>query len=136
MSLGHERGHLWRALLEAVAFGFRHHVEVMRDLGYGPRRFLASDGGSRSAIWMQIVADVLQGPIQPLEAAYGSSVGAAWIAAIGAHQDMDWTDVSRLSHIGAPVFPNRSNKEIYGHAYNKFHELYHALRPFFVASAV
>src|SRR6202042_2360610 len=57
LSLGHTPAHLWRALLEAVAFGFRHHVETLAEIGYGTRRFLASDGGSNSRIWMQIVAD-------------------------------------------------------------------------------
>jgi xylulokinase len=107
----------------------------MRELGYGPRHFLASDGGSRSRIWMQIVADVLQEPIQPLEAAYGSSVGAAWIAAIGADLGINWKDVSGLSRTGHPVFPTRSNREIYGRAYDRFQALYHALKPFFVSAA-
>ena len=60
LSLGHGPGHLWRALLEAVAYGFRHHVEVFGELGYAPQRFFASDGGSQSRVWMQIMADVLQ----------------------------------------------------------------------------
>ncbi len=41
LHLGHERGHLHRAALEAVAYGFRHHVEVFAErgvaLGAGPR---------------------------------------------------------------------------------------------------
>ena len=64
LSLSHTPAHLWRALLEAIAFGFRHHVEVLDEIGYAPRRFLASDGGSRSRVWMQIVADVLQAPVR------------------------------------------------------------------------
>ncbi len=37
MTLSTTRGHLFRAVLESVAFGFRHHVEVFRELGQAPR---------------------------------------------------------------------------------------------------
>ena len=30
------RGHLFRAVLEGIAFGFRHHLEVFAELGQGP----------------------------------------------------------------------------------------------------
>src|SRR4029077_5480254 len=82
LSLGHGAGHLWRALLEAVAYGFRHHVEVLGEIGYGVRRFLASAGGTRSRIWMQIVADVLQAPVTLIDNPHGSAIGAAFVAAV------------------------------------------------------
>ncbi|MBL8584506.1 MAG: FGGY-family carbohydrate kinase [Rhizobiaceae bacterium] len=131
LSLGHGRGHLWRALLEAVAFGFRHHIEVMRELGYAPRRFLTSDGGSRSRIWMQIVADVLQQPVQPLEAAHGSSVGAAFVAAIGADAGVDWNDVTRMLRLAEPLKPTAGNARAYDRTFADFLELYTTLKPHF-----
>ena len=33
LTLSHSRGHMWRAMLEAVSFGFRHHLDVLRDIG-------------------------------------------------------------------------------------------------------
>ncbi len=47
------------------------------------RQLYASDGGSRSAVWMQIVADVCGGRVRTLADSLGSSVGAAWVAAVG-----------------------------------------------------
>ena len=105
LSLGHGPGHLWRALLEAVAYGFRHHVEVFDELGYAPKRFFASDGGSQSRVWMQIMADVLQQPVRLLANPYGSCVGAAWVAAIGSGQNVGWNDVQRLSGLDATIEP-------------------------------
>jgi xylulokinase len=131
LSLGHGPGHLWRSLLEAVAFGFRHHIDVFDQLGYAPRRFFASDGGSRSRVWMQIMADVLQAPVHLLGNTHGSSVGAAWVAAIGSGYDARWSDVSRLSQVGDVVNPNRSNAEIYNRGYREFRMLYDALKPVF-----
>ena len=60
------RGHLFRAVLEATAYGFRHHLEVFAELGRRPARVRVTNGGARSRLWKQVVADVLG---QPLEAA-------------------------------------------------------------------
>ena len=51
-----------KKMSEAYAYAIRHHVEVLADMGHRPRRFLVSDGGSASDVWMQIVADVLDAP--------------------------------------------------------------------------
>lgn len=131
LTLSHGRAHLWRALLEAVAFGFRHHVEVLHDIGYRPQRFLASDGGSRSRIWMQIVADVLQVPIQTLETAHGSSVGAAFAAAAGADIGIGWRDGSRLAQPGERLVPNPGNAAAYDRSFADYRDVYGLMKPFF-----
>ena len=131
LSLGHGPGHLWRALLEAVAYGFRHHVDVLGELGYGPRQFFASDGGSQSHVWMQIMADVLQKPVRLLANAHGSCVGAAWVAAIGSGQHVGWDDVQRLSGLGDTIAPDPSRAAIYDRGYSEFRDLYETLKPLF-----
>lgn len=131
LSLGHGRGHLWRALLEAVAYGFRHHIEVFDELGYAPARFLASDGGSQSKVWMQILADVLQQPVQLLANPYGSCVGAAWVAAIGSGQDVGWSDIQGLSGRGACISPDPLHAAVYDRGYREFRDLYETLKPLF-----
>lgn len=129
LSLSHGPAHLWRALLEAVAYGFRHHVDVLREIGFAPKRFLASDGGARSRIWMQIVADVLQAPIRLVENAHGSAVGAALVAAVGSDSEIDWGDVARLAKLGETVNPQFINAAAYETGYAKYRALYGALKP-------
>ena len=133
LSLGHGPGHLWRALLEAVAYGFRHHVEVFVELGYAPKRFFASDGGSQSKVWMQIMADVLQQPVRLLASPHGSCVGAAWVAAVGSGQNVGWNDVQQLSGLGATIEPNPTNGATYDRGYAEFRQLYETLKPMFQA---
>ena len=90
LTLGHGRGHLFRAVLEAVAYGFRHHVDVLVEGGHPIRSVRIMDGGARSALWRQIVADVLGRPIEYAPGAdLGSAFGVAWVAgvALGA---WDW----------------------------------------------
>jgi xylulokinase len=131
LSLGHTRAHLWRALLEAVAFGFRHHVEVLAEIGYGPKRFLASDGGSRSRVWMQIVADVLQAPVRLIDNAHGSAIGAAFVAALASGGNVAWADAGRVARLGETILPEPANRSVYDSAYRDYRALYVALRPFF-----
>lgn len=131
LSLNHEVPHLWRALLEGVAYAFRHHLEVMAGLGYPATRFLASDGGSRSRVWMQIVGDVLQRPVQLLVNHHGSCLGAAWVAAIGAGQPVAWSDIVTVVSHGERIEPNPANAASYDASYAAFRDLYQSLKPHF-----
>jgi xylulokinase len=131
LSLSHGPAHLWRALLEAVAYGFRHHVDVLTEIGYGPQRFLASDGGTRSRVWMQIVADVLQAPVRLVENVHGSAVGAALVAAIGSGGSLSWGDARRLARLGDTIAPNTANSAVYDRGYSGYLALYAALQPIF-----
>jgi xylulokinase len=131
LSFNHGPGHLWRALLEAVAYAQKHHVEVLAELGYAPRRFFASDGGSRSREWMQMMADILQAPVRLLENHHGSCVGAAWVAAVASGSGAGWQDILRLVRYGDEIAPNPANAEVYARGYADFRALYVTLRPFF-----
>lgn len=131
LSLSHTKAHLWRAALEAVAFGFRHHIDVLGDIGHSPVRYVASDGGSRSQVWMQITADVIGAPVSVLDNAHGSAVGAAFVAAMGTGLARDWSEVGALSHLGRTVQPDPAAHRDYNRAYARYRELYRVLSPFF-----
>ncbi|HWH82503.1 MAG TPA: FGGY-family carbohydrate kinase [Burkholderiaceae bacterium] len=131
LGLHHQLGHLWRSLLEGVAFGVRHHVEVFASMGLPARRILASDGGAGSRIWLQIIADVLQQPVQRLTGHPGSCLGAAWAAAIGVGLSTDWQGVARFVSLGEAVVPEPAHAAIYDTAYAEYLDLYQTLRPYF-----
>lgn len=131
LSLSHGPAQLWRAALEGTAYAFRHHVEVFREIGYPVRRLLASDGGAGSAVWMQIIADVLQAPVQLLSGHPGSCLGAAWLAAIGTGLTADWRGVERFVGRGPLIEPDRGNEPTYGEGFHRFRALYERLRPWF-----
>jgi xylulokinase len=134
LSLNHGAAHLWRAALEGIGYAFLHHIEVFRELGYPVTRLLVSDGGSRSGIWMQIVADILQMPLQRLEGHPGSCLGAAWVAAIGSGASTDWAGASRLVHGGQVIQPDPAHAAAYAKGYRQFRDLYHRLAPWFAAA--
>jgi xylulokinase len=127
LTLTHGLGHLWRALLEAYAFAIRHHLEVMAEIGHEPRRFLASDGGAASAVWMQIVADVIDRPVEVPGGHPGTCLGAAWTAAMGVGAAQDWGGVARFVSPGPTYRPDPRNRRTYGAAYGRFRALYHQI---------
>ncbi|KZD09502.1 FGGY-family carbohydrate kinase [Oceanibaculum pacificum] len=124
LTLSHDIGHLWRALLESYAFALAHHLEVLRDMGHKPARYLASDGGSNSLVWMQIVADVLQAPVQRLSGHPGSCIGAAWTAAIGVGLTDDWAGIARFVSYADRVEPNPAHAAAYAAGYRRYRDLY------------
>lgn len=135
LSLSNEIGDLWRALLEGTVFGFRHHVEVFRDIGYPVSRIVASDGGTASRLWMQIAADVLAMPIQLLTNHPSSCLGAAWVAGIGSGAVSDWNGVSRFIDNRSLITVNPQNASLYDDRFERYRELYERLRPLFTSMA-
>lgn len=124
ISLSHGIAHFWRALLEGYAYAIQHHLEVLRDMGHRPARFLVSDGGAASRLWMQIVADVVQAPLQTLTGHPGSCLGAAWTAAIGTGATDDWGGVAAFVTRSAVVAPHADLRPLYEAGYRRFRRLY------------
>lgn len=124
LSLAHGPAHLWRALLEAYAYGIAHHIEVLNDMGHRTEHYFASDGGSKSTVWMQIVADVLQKPVQRLAGHPGSCLGAAWTAAMGLGLAHDWSAIGRFVSLADRLEPNPSHAKTYAEGYAAFRRLY------------
>lgn len=126
LTLATERGHLFRAVLEGIAFGFRHHLDVFAELGQVPRRVRVTNGGARSALWKQVTADVLGLPLETLRSHPGSALGAAFAAGIGTGAFADWGEIERFVEVGETVEPR--DHERYERLYRIFRALYPALK--------
>lgn len=95
LGLHHDLRHIWRAALEGVVFGFRHHVDVFGECGLQVAQIFAADGGAASDLWLQIAADALGRPVYRIDRHPGSCLGAAFVAAIGTGALTDWSAISR-----------------------------------------
>ena len=85
LTVRHDLRHLTRAVLEGVAFGLRDGLDLMIGAGMSvPVQIRASGGGTRSALWRQILADVLGAEIAAVSTEEGAAYGAALLAAVGA----------------------------------------------------
>jgi xylulokinase len=131
LHLGHTRGHLFRAVLESIAFGFRHHLDVFAEHGFEPRRVRVTNGGARSALWKQVTADVLGHTLEVPEAAAGSALGAAFAAGMGIGMFDSWSQIERCVHVTATIEPRADTRGVYDEAYGAYRELYPLLRELF-----
>jgi xylulokinase len=81
LRLSTSRGEFLRALLEGVLMEMRVNTEILARSGVAIREFRASGGGTRSARWNQLKADVLGVPITTISTAEAGCCGAALLAA-------------------------------------------------------
>ncbi|NVN50534.1 FGGY family carbohydrate kinase [Mycolicibacterium hippocampi] len=129
LDLAHTRADMYRSVLEAVAFGFKHHTEVFADLGVPLGRAMVTNGGSKSTLWKQILADVLDTELWPIIGHPGASLGAAVIAGVGVGMIDDWGHTDRFRTLGEPVVPEQRHVERYAEAYPEWRAVGDTLAP-------
>jgi xylulokinase len=135
LTLSHGRGHMFRAILEAVIYGFQHHVEVLTARGYTIRRVVATDGGVRSGLWRQIAADVLGLPITSFPEHPGSALGVAFVAGMAVGLFRDWAEIEAFAGQALRNEPDPKAHARYQEAYRLYRQLYEALKPLFPQAA-
>jgi len=76
------QANLCRAVVEGTTFGLRYGLDLLRHNGLQSRSICLIGGGSKSALWRQIVADIMNTPVICTEhseaAALGAAIQAAW----------------------------------------------------------
>ena len=122
LTLSTTRGDLYRAALEATAFGVRHNVETMVAAGASARRVVAVGGGTQSDLWPQIVSDVTGLEQAIPSVTIGASFGAAFLAAglVGEPDITAWNPIDRI------IRPDGDTSATYEELYALYRELYPA----------
>jgi xylulokinase len=128
----HDRRHLYRAILEGVAYEVRLHIEsVEKATTQEITELVAMGGGSRSALWRQIIADVTGKSLRVCATPEASALGAAMLAAAGAgiHPDVR-TAAARMSRLADErLDPDPRRHETYSRLYEEVYSgLFPALR--------
>jgi xylulokinase len=129
LSVTHGRGALTRAVLEGVAFALRDCLDTVHDVGATTVRGRVSGGGSRSRIWLQIIASALEVPLEIMATDQGSAFGAALLGGVasGVYRDLDQASDAcvRVTEVIEPV---PAWIEPYREARRRFRDYYPALR--------
>ena len=126
--LHHGDAHLFRAVLESVVYGFRHHIDVLESAGHQVGTVLAGNGGARSPLWRQIAADVLGRPVTAFPAHPGSALGVAYLAAQGAGLNPRCTIESITAADAVVHRPDAQAHRVYDTGYQIYRELYRSTR--------
>jgi sugar (pentulose or hexulose) kinase len=130
----HTRAHLYRAILEGLAYALRDGAErTSKRSGIPITELRVVGGGSQSNAAMQVTADVFGLPTARPHIYEASGLGAAIDAAVGLglHPDFE-TAVKEMTHLGDAFEPDPKNQAIYDHLYNKVYlRMYDRLKPLY-----
>ena len=129
LTLSHTKAHIFRACLEAVIYGFKHHIDTIEEIGYRPLRIIATDGGTKSSFWCQIAADVLGHKIQAYSSHPGSALGVAFLAGMAVNAFSNWEQIHLFLQEYDVYLPNQEATTIYEKAYKVYRNLYLETKP-------
>jgi xylulokinase len=136
LTLRHGVAHMARAVMEGVAFGMRDNLELLRGQGVQPSAAVVGGGAANSAVWLQILTNIMGIPLYTVNTNEGAAFGAAILAAVGAGAFADVPSAcAALVRREQTSQPNPQAVADYANLYPVFKQLYPALSSTFAALA-
>jgi xylulokinase len=125
----HGRGHIARAVMEGVVMAIKQGLDLMQEMEVPVEQIIASGGGTRHRLWLQLMADIFNRPIHLTTNQEAAAAGAAILAGAGTGKFPSALQASQdFSRFGRDVIePNPENSLLYEEAYQVFCQLYPAL---------
>ncbi len=132
LTSGHGAAHLHRAVMEGVAFAARRNLRLMKAAGHPIERLVASGGGAKTSLWLEIKASIYGCPIVVPKKAECGVVGCAILAglATGAFGDFEEA-LGRCVEFGPEIKPNLDWMKSYERLGELFDDLLEASQPFY-----
>jgi sugar (pentulose or hexulose) kinase len=130
----HTRAHLYRSILEGLAYALREGKERIEKRSRVPITSLrVSGGGSQSRSALQITADLFGLPTAKPHLYETSGLGAAIDTAVGLKMHSDFkTAVKAMTRIGEVFEPNQENHKLYNALYHDvYKKMYKRLKPLY-----
>ncbi len=133
----HTSAHIYRAVLEGIAFELRFCLEEAEGNLPAPiQEFVAMGGGTRSPLWCQIFADVLGRPVVLAGSDEATALGAGILAAVGSGLfESTHRAVSQMTSTTTRYEPTEQGMATYESHYRAYRQIYPALRPVFAATS-
>lgn len=135
MNLATDRGTVGLALLEGLTFELRMNLDRMGELGMATSRLRNVGGGSKSARWLQLKADVLGVPVDAMANPDAACLGAAALAGAGSGLFASAAEgAERLVGTAKTYEPRPDVAARYRECFARYRELRRLLTPFYAAS--
>jgi len=141
LTIRHGRAHMTRAVLEGVSFGLKDSFTLIQNAGTSSSsaqglgaisQVRASGGGTKGALWRQILASVLEAELVTVNTTEGAAYGAAILAGVGAEA---WGDVASACKacikITGSTRPEPGQVDAYRRGYPLYRKLYPILKSSF-----
>lgn len=127
LTLSHGRAHLFRAMMEGIAYGTELILETQRAGGYKPDELVIAGGVTNSDLWMQIHADVSGLPLTVTRVAGAPALGSAILAASATRTYANITEASEaMVHVERRVEPDLRAHDAYRPFYEAYRRAYRA----------
>lgn len=130
----HTRAHLYRAILEGLAYALREGAERLQQRsGVTLRRLRVAGGGSQSDAAMQLTADIFGLPAERPHTYETSGLGAAMDMAVGLKLMPDFdTAIARMTRVGRRFEPQAREQWLYDRLYKEvYRKMYARLKPLY-----
>lgn len=129
LTLKHARGHVARSIMEGVTFSMRDSLEIIRGMGVPVNQIRVSGGGSKSALWRQMQADVFGQKVVTINAEQGPAFGVALLAAVGAGAYKDIREACAATiEITTETPVDKRARKTYDAAFPIYQGLYQSLK--------
>ena len=121
---------IYRGCMEGVAYEMLLNYREIRPAGVHCTKLNATGGGARSAVWMQMKADMLNLPMTALKTADAGTVGSAMLTgiAIGLFRDLQDAADHMVEEIRT-YYPRPEMHEKYNRIFSRYEQVYQAVRP-------
>lgn len=130
LKLSTTRHELARAILESQTYELKINLATLEQAGVTVEKLSAVGGGAKSALWLQLKADILGRPINTLQTREAACLGAAILAgaAAGVYQSVD-EGVAQTVRSQKVFTPDPTRQDRYQELYETYIQIYPALRP-------
>ena len=126
LNAGHNRQDLLRAVMEGITYNLRYALEVLTSYGQHLEQLLIVGGGSKSAVWRQMFADVMRLPVLKTSIDQNAaSLGAAALAFAGAGIWKDFSRIDQVHRLESVLTPDMARAEQYEPMYGAFRKVAH-----------
>lgn len=136
MTLSHDRASMVRAVVEGISYALLDAMQCIGQLNPRIDRLILSGGGARSALWKQIIADMMNRPIYTTRMTEEAGIGAAVCAMVGTGKYADLAEACKaiVRYEDGCVEPIKAHTDFYREQHATYRALYEANRPLFPSS--
>jgi xylulokinase len=136
LSLHHTKGHLVRAMMEAVAYALYDSFRLIKEAGLKINYpIVFHEGGTVSRMWRKIITDVFNVPTVLVKQRAGAPLGDAILAGVVTGVFDDYSVAKEWASYTKPVEPSQENHEKYMGYFELYKDIYHHVRDDFKALA-
>jgi xylulokinase len=130
LNLYHTRAHLYRAVLEGVAYALQHNIVAGRKGAKSlDDKLIVVGGAAHSDLWMSIIADITGFPVYTIEQDVEAAMGAALLAAYGTKLISQETARGGWVKLIERAKPDPARQAVYAERFGIYTDLYPALKP-------